>query len=958
MPDGHPALDLAPARGARRSSFRIAAGMARRDILRHKGRSLLIILLIMLPVAGMTGAATLYQSSMRTPAEIARYELGATQARFSMLPVPNGESLQDPLNDTMVASSTGIPDPGFRPTPPEELLPEGYEVLPLRQLKLTTPVGGAPAALQGREVDALNPAFTGRFTLLAGRPPAGTDEVLASPGLLERFDLRLGQALTTSAGTFVPVGTIRDADISDNNSILYLRDGQVPATVAQESPAPQAAAYYLAGPDPVTWEQVREANSRGVGVLSRSVVLDPPPPGERTVPRAAQSGSPSEEVVTFGTLGLMGALALLEVGLLAGAAFAVGAKHQVRELALLAASGAEAPTIRAVVTAGGLWLGGAAVVAGAATGFGAAAAVVWWVRSTGSARLAGVHPDPVLTGTAMAMGLLACLLAAMAPASRVARQALVGALKSGRAPAAGGKRTTLAGAVLLLAAAALLAAGWGLGQSATDPDQRAGLATLVSALLTGGSVLGVVGLVLLTGWLATRLTSRTRGLPLPLRMAARDSARNRSRTVPAVGAVLAAATLAGAALVLSSSQQAGQRLSHSWSALENQAYLPLSLAQPPAPDGSIPPAITADPERLAAAVSGALDSVSWTRTVTTPAPVQNCGFGDAADPAAPVTTETTNCLLYALARPEGQGCPLTPQRRVVDPEDWRCRGSMAWDQGSDRSILVGGADDIRALWGRDAGAETIAALDRGAMVVTNPAFVRAGKAELQGRDVRTQGASPSDGSLVHDVLVSTTVDAVVLEPAVAVPYFGIVSPGTAERLNLAPVRAGVVVQLSRAPSAAEVDAVSGAVAGVFGQPGVGFWAEPGTPRDQGWMAWLIVAISALVTFSAAGITTGLSLADARTDHATLAGVGAAPRLRKALAASQALFTAGLGAVLGTVAGAVPAVLIVVSTDLRTALDVPWLPLAAMVVAVPLTASALAWAFTRAALPMTRRAPGG
>lgn len=958
MPHLYPPLELAAAPGARRSSFRIAVRMARRDIARHRGRSFLIVLLIMLPVAGMTAAGTLYQSSQRTPQEIVRYELGNTQARFVALPTPNGDSIQDPMNDAYVRSSTGELDPGFVPTDPKALLPSGYGVLPLRQLQLTTSVGEAMVTLNGVQVDALHEAFEGKFTLLDGRAPENGAEVLASRGLLERFDVELGEEFTTSAGTFVPVGTIRDADASDNNSTLYLKSGQVPAGFVPGPAAPQAVSYYVTGPEPVTWQQVREANSRGVGVLSRSVVLDPPPPGEVTVPGARPAGVPSETVATYATFAVVGALALLEVGLLAGAAFAVGAKHQVRELALLAASGAEAPTIRAVVTASGLWLGGLAVTAGAAAGVAAAAGVVWWVRSTGSARLAGVHADPMLTSLAMLMGLAACILAALAPANLVARQALLGALKSGRAPAASGRRSTIAGAAVLLAAAGLLAAGWTLGSSAKDPDQRAQQAAAVSAMLAGGAVLAVVALVLLTGWLTAALTSRTRAMPLPLRMAARDSARNRSRTVPAVAAVLAAATLASAALVLSSSQLAGQRLSHSWSALENQAYLPLSLAQPALADGTAAPAVTVDPQRLSAAVSGALDSVSWTRTVTTPAPVENCGFGDGADPGAPVTTETSNCLLYALARPSGQECPVTPQRRVVDPDDWRCRGSMSSDPASDRSILVGGADDIRAMFGRDAGADIIAALDAGAMVVTNPAFVRDGKAELQGLDVRTQQPSPSDGSIVHDAVTSTVLDAVILEPAVAVPYYGIVSPATAGRLGLAPETAGLAIQLSRPPSAAEVDAVTGAVAGVVGQSGLGFWVEPGIPKDQAWMGWLIVAISALITFSAAGITTGLALADARTDHATLAGVGAAPRLRKALAAAQALFTSGLGAVLGAVAGTVPAVLIVASTEMRSSLEVPWLPLAAMVVAIPLTGSALAWAFTRSALPMTRRALGG
>ena len=115
-----------------------------------------------------------------------------------------------------------------------------------------------------------------------------------------------------------------------------------------------------------------------------------------------------------------------------------------------------------------------------------------------------------------------------------------------------------------------------------------------------------------------------------------------------------------------------------------------------------------------------------------------------------------------------------------------------------------------------------------------------------------------------------------------------------------------------------------------------------------------MAAAALITFSAAGITTGLSLTDARTDHATLAGVGASPRLRKALAGSQALFTSGVGALLGVLAGVVPALLLVLSTDMRTAVDVPWLHLLALVMAVPVTGAVLAWTFTPSGLPLSRR----
>jgi putative ABC transport system permease protein len=143
----------------------------------------------------------------------------------------------------------------------------------------------------------------------------------------------------------------------------------------------------------------------------------------------------------------------------------------------------------------------------------------------------------------------------------------------------------------------------------------------------------------------------------------------------------------------------------------------------------------------------------------------------------------------------------------------------------------------------------------------------------------------------------------------------------------------------------------------FGKAPIGIHAEPGVDRDSSWVIWTIVGISALITLSAAGITTGLSLADSRSDHMTLAGVGAAPRLRKALAGVQALMTGGLGSFLGCLAGIGPAIIIVNATGLAAAAVVAWVQLLALLVAVPLTGSALAWIFTPARLPMSRRGLG-
>lgn len=730
------ALTLGPAPGGRRQAFRVALRMARRDIRRHKGRSLLIVLLIMLPVAGMTGALTLIQSTQETAAERVQYQLGTTQARYRPMAVPNGGLVQHPVDETRIMTSNWESDPDFTPQDPRDLIPAGYTVLTESNLDLTAESGAADVTLIGRAVDALAPEFAGKYTLLQGKAPANDAEILVSPGLLERFGLGLGEELATSAGTFAAVGTLRDAGFSDSNSIAYLKPGQG-AVVSRDAVPPGAAGrqsggatpggpavinsmlYYLVGAEPVKWSQIREANAAGVAVLSRSVALNPPPADQLGADMTAPDALP---LAAYAGGALLGALALMEVGLLAGAAFAVGAKGQVRELALLAATGAETPTIRSVVMAAGLWLGGIGIVAGAALGLAAAAVVVFIARLHGSVRFPGFHPDALLTAVVMVMGFVACLLAALAPARQVARQAVLGALKSGRAPAHAGKASSVVGAILLGVAAAALGAGTWLAVSSGDPDVFTARTPVIAALLLGGAVVGVVSLVLLTGTVVDLLAKRAGRLPLAARMAARDSSRNRSRTVPAVAAVLAAATLASSGMVLAASQQANDQQNHQWSALKNQAVLPLSVWQRPLADGTMPAPERIDPAAVVSALDGAVDTVEWTGVLRAAA-TQNCDLRPELADASPAQTPTSSCLQYSLAVPEGNECPVSAGQRVLNPDDWRCQGPMRpyATQGRVDSIVVGTALDVERLLGKAPTAEAREVLASGGMVVTNPA---------------------------------------------------------------------------------------------------------------------------------------------------------------------------------------------------------------------------------------------
>src|SRR6185437_15945036 len=105
--------------------------------------------------------------------------------------------------------------------------------------------------------------------------------------------------------------------------------------------------------------------------------------------------------------------------------------------------------------------------------------------------------------------------------------------------------------------------------------------------------------------------------------------------------------------------------------------------------------------------------------------------------------------------------------------------------------------------------------------------------------------------------------------------------------------------------------------------------------------------SAIVTLGASGIVTGLTNTDSRPDYSTLAAIGANPRTRLLLSMSSAGVTAFLGAVLGVVAGFIPAIGVLKAQGRLYAghgsfvpmpIVIPWVQLALIALAIPLLAA--------------------
>jgi putative ABC transport system permease protein len=237
--------------------------------------------------------------------------------------------------------------------------------------------------------------------------------------------------------------------------------------------------------------------------------------------------SAAELAVRAAAFTLVVGFAALQVALLAGAAFAIGARRQRRELAVVAAVGASRPQVARMVLANGVVLGALAGGCGVAVGV-----LTFQLNKDTVERVAnhplreGAAPVGWLAGIAL-FAVAVGLLAALGPARGAARQSFRAAI-SGREPVTaasnlrwlvGGLLTAVGGAV-----AALVAAG----------------PTGSVVTVTAGAMAVLLGVAAATPVLVAAAGRFARRLPLALRLAVRHAARHRLRTAASAAAVCTA----------------------------------------------------------------------------------------------------------------------------------------------------------------------------------------------------------------------------------------------------------------------------------------------------------------------------------------------------------------------------------------------------------------------------------
>ncbi|MGF0117946.1 FtsX-like permease family protein [Promicromonospora sp. Marseille-Q5078] len=892
-----------------RGRWRVALRYGWRDACRNTGRTALVTVMVALPVAIGSFATTALWSAQDTPEAVAQRELGPElQARLTY----NGPGTTQDPRATSIAGQGDL-----EPVALAGIEAQLTALLPAGDRLLTTLTGGADVLAGDLQLDGgITQAELDDATMAATWPL--TDGVLPGDGevaLSAPFAAELGVATGDEvrlAGIAAPGEDDGDATVrvsglladgaSRHTDVLAPRGGPLtaPMEVDPDGSTSPGVEWFVAGDAPVTWGDVLRLNRTGAVVVSRDVLFDPPP--DEAVPYygGMPAESASDRAQQWAPFAAVAAVALLEVVLLIGPSFAVGARRSARSLALVAAAGGTRRSLRAVVLGTGVVIGVGASAVGVVVGIGAAALVVTF--ATGAV-LAVLWP-PV--AAIFAVGVLLATGAAWIPARRASRADVVAVL-------AGRRGETAHRAWPVVVGTALGVAGFAGAVAAGFAGQALGVAA--------GVVVGELGLVLACGGIVAALGRLARHLPLAWRFALRDAARHRGRTAPALAAVLVAVAGASGGLVYSFSQTAHNDRSQALIAAPDAlviapAYHETHMQFTPA-QGARVEAIVQDtlPDvgRLypVTVLRGPHDDPGSMSVLLTPQGEEAHVVGPAAI-VGPVVDDGTLVPLLGVPSPDAAAAALTAGRAVV-------QAGVVEDDGTAALDVV--------TWDTDAQEQT------------------------SRRDVRIPATGVGDplgpSNANFPVVPASAAEATGTSPALG----GFVAmPGTplgeAERQTL---QAALNAEF---PGADEqqctVCVAVGAGPRDFGSP-------------QWLSALLIVGSAGLLALAATWIVAALAATESRPDLATLAAVGAAPTTRKRIVAAQAGTVAVIGSVLGGLSGIVLGAAFVMferfryaEPDPRWTVEVPWAVLGAMVVVLPLLAVGAAWLVTRSRLVLTRR----
>jgi putative ABC transport system permease protein len=448
--------------------------IAGRESRRSPWRSLLVIAMIAVPVAGMVIALAWQDTATLTAEQIRAEQMGTA--------------------DLLVQPATAA----------GAAVPAGWNGTWVRHAAVRLSAGSRRVTIEASAMDAADPLTHGMLVLGAGRLP-GRGEIALSPSLASRLRTAVGETIgsdldgslrvtglvsrPTSLDTqfaLVAAATVAPARASDAEVLLRLPAGVTPAA--------GAAAFAADGSSVLTREQAAATARQGL------------------------TDAANRDIVSIG------ALALIESGLFAAAAMTVSTRRNRRSLGLLAAVGAEPRHLFRRVAAGGLVLGVGGAAVGVAFGLLGCLVSIPWLDELTNHHAATLRIPWSLVAIGAALGAASCLLAAIVPAWQARRGSVMESLGA-RRPHRVATGRVLGRGVVLIAGGSFLYVRTAVGADVW----------LLPAL---GIAIATVGFGSLAPLVLVVVDRAAAGLPPGLRVGLRRVTRGRSRNTPLVAALV------------------------------------------------------------------------------------------------------------------------------------------------------------------------------------------------------------------------------------------------------------------------------------------------------------------------------------------------------------------------------------------------------------------------------------
>lgn len=485
------------------SRWRFAARLARREVRRRPGRTVLVTVLVAVPVLSMTVASVLARTETDSWSERFVRSHGAADI-VGYISSANDEAVSDALETSLPAGSTW----------------ESVNVV-----YATARSGDRRSDVEFTDISLDSSITNGIVELRSGRAPVAADEVAIDADTAARFDVTVGDtvSLTSPAGQWKVTGIVRRAEHWGWRTIVF---GDFDWTRCRSGFCYQRV--YIDLPPATSVDQTAKVLA-SLGQVAQFEARDVPPD------YAGDDGTVPTEAIAWGWV--IGALALSVLGIIIASAFATSARRQLVTLGQLSSNGADQGLLRRTMALQGSWSGLVGSLTGMGLGFVGLVAGRGTIERRVGHRMGSYEvamSDLVIIAVT---GVAAATIAALVPARSIARVPVMAAL-SGRRPLGAVPRRLIPIGLGLFGGGVFL-----LVIAATGSSDGSGSNLFAVVAVLGG--LGVLfGMCCLTPRMVDLLGAVGSRCAGSWRLSARSLARTRTRSAGVVTAVAAAGALA------------------------------------------------------------------------------------------------------------------------------------------------------------------------------------------------------------------------------------------------------------------------------------------------------------------------------------------------------------------------------------------------------------------------------